>query len=121
MIIKTQQLNEWGGLADLEFFGQEDDYIICETSEAPTFDYEELTEDYCDFKQLCCPNLWGNDKPTIAELKAIKEKIEYVGEKAFTVSTFGELDLLVQLKEAQVRADEQDLLLFEIITGGGIV
>ena len=121
MIIKILNSDEWGVLSNLVFFGQNGEYVICETSEAPAFHCEELNEEYSDFNQLCCPNFWGKGKPTIAELKAIKEKIEYAGEKALSVKTLGELDLLVQLKEAQGRADEQDLLLFEIITGGGMV
>lgn len=121
LIIKALNSYEWGALTGLVFFGQDDEYVICETSEAPAFHYEELNEDYSGFNQLCCPNFWGNSKPTIAELKAIKEKIEYAGEKALSAETLVELDLLVQLKQAQARADEQDLLLFEIITGGGML
>ena len=123
MVIKVS-LENWKTLTNTSVYGQDfnnNGDVICEVETAPSFDFEELTEDYNDFTQLCCPNLWGNSKPAIAELKAIKEKIEYLGEKALLAETLGELDLLVQLKQTQERADEQDLLLFEIITGGGMM
>ena len=113
MIIKTQQLNEWSGLADLVFFGQAGDEIICETSVPPEFDYEQIDESYTDFKQLCCPSFFDGNV-SIKDLKTTLSKIEHIGPAAMNVRTALELDLLYELK---LREEEIEALA-DIVFGG---
>ena len=128
LIIKTKE--KWNSLMSAKVYGQVGECVILETSCIPSFEYEELDISFSYFDQTCVPGCLFQSvssdgktktrKPSIAELIEIKTLMDRIGNEAVEARTIPELKMMAKLKETEQRADAQDLLLFDLIIGGGI-
>ncbi len=122
MIIKTLKSNDWGSISSV-LYGQENDFVICEVSEVPIFEHEELMEEYSNFTQRCVPLFkeWQDEEgnqtffPSIAEIKDILEKINVIGETGRKAKDMEQLNLMyevaLQKLELDLPSDDTDPLL----------
>ncbi len=115
MFIKTNKANIWWELENVVYYGQSGDDIICETTETPCFDFQEVNEEYSNFKQGCVKPKIVSQSPTIAELKSIYQRIQAVGEKGEQANDLFALGVLEELKEKETEIDALALTILSLM------
>lgn len=117
MLVKVTPQNVQGRLLAQNMTTYE---CICEVDQAPECEHEVAGDIPAGFMQLLYPGTFGKylSIDTIRQIESLEESLteEEFGE----IGNIKELRLMARLNQAEERADEQDLLLFELITNGGV-